>query len=164
VGLGRPAPLRESSAFSSKVGTPSLVAVVNSVITAPPRECPVAQCTPSVRYLCFGHPDVRLMFRLHPGGPQGVWGVSRKRGGAHPAPAGSGGSSDEGEGDDEDGDGDRDLPVLAAGCFVGATRTKQVLHQARRAASLVELLAQWKDGGWMDWGRPLWSLHPQQRW
>ncbi len=98
-----------------------------------------------------------------------MWGVSRKRAGAHRAPAGSGGSSDEGEGDNEDGDGDRDLPVLAAGCFVGATRTKQVLHQARRAASLVELLAQWKDGGWMDWGRPLWSLRPQisrgrQRW
>ena len=60
--------------------------------------------------------------------------------------------SDLSDGEDESGDegaglSGGGLPVLAASYLVGATRTNQVLNQARRAASLVDLLAQWKDGG-----------------
>jgi hypothetical protein len=93
------------------------------------------------------------------GGPQGTWGVtgqvsssSKHRHLAARKTASGSSLSDVSDDEDESGDDGAGLsggglPVLAASYLVGATRTKQVLNQARRAASLVDLLAQWKDGG-----------------
>ena len=50
------------------------------------------------------------------------------------------------EGDSDDSSDDDNRGALEASYHVGAVRSKQVLGYSRRASTLVDLLAQWKDG------------------
>ena len=121
-GLGRQANLTDLSSFSEKVASPGTVAVTNSLIFGPPATGTASQTA------------------------GGVWGAAA-RNAALAAVKRKSTDQDDGDviSDDSDGE-DRVSGVLGASYHVGAVRAKQVLGYARRASSLLELLAQWKDG------------------